>query len=105
MKHILIVTGFESSAGRTDCLYLRDHRQRICTVLAGAEQRVNLQTLLQQQAPFVLFSDRLDTLAADRSQIPADALISVLPASTDSIAALLESGQADQLLLQLGGAF
>ncbi|WP_027857962.1 hypothetical protein [Marinobacterium jannaschii] len=103
MKKILIVTGFEATAGRSDCLYLRDHRQRLCTVLTAADQRVNLQSLLQQQAPFVLFSDRLETLAADRLQIPADAMISVMPAASGSIQALLESGQAEQLLLQLGG--
>ncbi len=105
MKKILIVTGFEATTGRSDCLYLRDHRQRLCTVLAAPDQRVNLQSLLQQQAPFVLFSDQLEALAADRLQIPADALISVMPAASAAINALLESGKADQLLLQLGGGF
>lgn len=83
-------------------LCLQDHKQRVLILLADKTQRVNCTSLQLQQFPCVVLSDQ-EAKCSESGQyhLSADAMISILPISSEKVSALLDAGCADQLLTML----
>ncbi|MFC6671107.1 hypothetical protein [Marinobacterium aestuariivivens] len=103
MQSLLIITevlGYDDQAG---CLHALCHDGRQLQVQSEPGQRVNCDTLLAQRCPFFLLCDRPPEVLGDLLMLSPRALISVPPFSTEEVAAMLDSGQAEQVLEQVLG--
>lgn len=70
--------------------------QAICFESSPA-QRVNLLSLEFQQTPLVLLTDRLLQPFSEIWQVPADALVAVVPIPASQVRTLLDQGEGDNL--------
>ncbi|TCK06886.1 hypothetical protein [Marinobacterium mangrovicola] len=73
------------------------HDGRAVSFESCAEQRINLLALEFQQTPLVMLTDRLIQPFSEIWQVPADALVAVVPIPADQVRALLERGEGDSL--------
>ncbi|MBS98168.1 MAG: hypothetical protein CMI01_05775 [Oceanospirillaceae bacterium] len=74
------------------------HDGRSVQFLAEADQSVNVKTLEFQQTPVLVLVDQLLEPFAGMLQVPARALLSVVPMASGEIQALLDRGEGDALL-------
>ncbi|WP_146071911.1 hypothetical protein [Marinobacterium lutimaris] len=100
MQQVLIINRLipeKDAAGALARLSAVTHDGQAVSFESCAEQRINLLALEFQQTPLVLLTDRLLQPFAGIQQVPADALVAVVPIPADQVRALLEQGEGDQL--------
>lgn len=100
MQHVLIINRLmpePDGAGALVGISGVTHDGQSVRFEAGSDQRINLQTLEFQKTPLLLLSDRVLEPFPDLLQVPADALIAIVPMSSAQISALLDRGEGDRL--------
>lgn len=98
----IILTQFDSLMSSPSCLAAVDHLGGRILFQAGETQRINILALQQQVLPCVVLVDTLQQLA-DFRQVPANAMLSIVPMQAAEIESVLTTGAAETLLRMARG--
>ena len=92
-QHILVLT--RSIGQQFNGLCFKDVNDNMVTIRTSREQTVNQNVVEFQTIPMVLFCDVIDQ-QGDEIDIPENALISVLPVSSNSVEKIINAGQIEE---------
>jgi len=70
-------------------------------VLGTAEQQINIMAIQNQVFPIVVLSDQIDISGDERIDIPATALVSIVPIAATAMQGVIDAGKAEEILQSL----
>lgn len=105
MQHAFILTKIESYVtereGQVFRLGLLDYCHRDISVLGSAEQQINIMAIQNQHFPIVVLSDQIERSIDERIEIPATALVSIVPIAAMTMQGVIDAGKAEEILKSL----
>ncbi|MBA4503463.1 hypothetical protein [Marinobacterium marinum] len=104
MQHVLILTRLtprSTHPGRVDELVGVTSDGRSLSIRSDAVQRVNVALLQHQQMPLILLCDQLQSAVLTDLEVPANALVSIIPLPANEVGALLREGKETLLLEEI----